>query len=86
MAGEFQPTPEEDAASAVMQWLAENPRPNAGSVRTLADHKTVVVYWKGDPPADLQQIVAAQPDEEDGIGGSAPKTRSPNWTPSAGSG
>lgn len=59
--GEVQPTPEEDAASAVMRWLAENPRPNAGKVRILADHKTVVVYWKGDPPADLQQIVAAQP-------------------------
>lgn len=54
-------TPEEDAASAVRQWLAENPRPNAGSVRILADHKTVVVYWKGDPPADLQQFVASQP-------------------------
>jgi hypothetical protein len=61
VAGEFQPTPEEDAASAVMQWLAENPGPNAGSVRILGDHKTVVVYWKGDPPVDLQRIVAAQP-------------------------
>jgi hypothetical protein len=61
VAGEFQPTPEEDAASAVMQWLDENPRPDAGSVCILGDHKTVVVYWKGDPPADLQKIVAAQP-------------------------
>lgn len=61
VAGEVQPTPEEDAASAVMKWIAENPRPDAGSVRILADHKTVEVYWKGDPPADLQQIVAAQP-------------------------
>jgi hypothetical protein len=59
--GEVQPTPEEDAAQAVMQWLDENPRPNAGSVRILDDHKTVVVYWKGDPPADLQQFVAGQP-------------------------
>lgn len=61
VAGEFQPTPEEDAASAVMRWLVENPSPDAGKVRILDDHKTVVVYWKGDPPADLQQIVAAQP-------------------------
>jgi hypothetical protein len=59
--GEVQPTPEEDVAQAVMQWLDENPRPNAGSVRILDDHKTVVVYWKGDPPADLQQFVAGQP-------------------------
>jgi hypothetical protein len=59
--GEVQSTPEEDAASAVRQWLVENPRPDAGKVRILDDHKTVVVYWKGDPPTDLQQIVAAQP-------------------------
>ena len=44
-----------------MRWLVENPSPDAGKVRILDDHKTVVVYWKGDPPADLQQIVAAQP-------------------------
>ncbi|MFG1819822.1 hypothetical protein ACGFIF_39110 [Kribbella sp. NPDC049174] len=54
-------TPAEDAASAVTQWLVENHSPDAGKVRILADHETVVVYWKGDPPADLQQIVAAQP-------------------------
>ena len=59
--GEVQPTPEEDAAQAVMQWLTENPDTNAGSVRILDDHKTVVVYWKGDPPTDLQQFVASQP-------------------------
>lgn len=55
------PTPEDEAAGAVMQWLHENPRPNAGSVRLLADHKTVVVYWKGDPPAELKRFVAGQP-------------------------
>ncbi|MFC5264663.1 hypothetical protein ACFPJ1_21335 [Kribbella qitaiheensis] len=59
--GQVQPTPEEDAAQALMQWLAENPKPNAGSVSVLDDHKTVVVYWKGDPPADLQQFAASQP-------------------------
>lgn len=59
--GENQPTPEEDAAQALMQWLAENPRPRAGSVSVLNDHKTVVVYWKGDPPADLQQFATSQP-------------------------
>ena len=59
--GEVQPTPEEDAAQAVMQWLTENPDTNAGSVRILDDHKTVVVYWKGDPPAELQEFVASQP-------------------------
>ncbi|MET9311726.1 hypothetical protein ABZX12_07885 [Kribbella sp. NPDC003505] len=59
--GEVQPTPEDEAAQAVMQWLTENPDTNAGSVRILADHKTVVVYWKGDPPAELQQVVASQP-------------------------
>ena len=59
--GEVQPTPEEDAADAVMRWLTENPDTNAGSVRILDDHKTVVVYWKGDPPADLQQVAASQP-------------------------
>ena len=59
--GEVQPTAEEDAADAVMRWLTENPDTNAGSVRILDDHKTVVVYWKGDPPADLQQVAASQP-------------------------
>ena len=59
--GEVQPTPEDEAAQAVMEWLTENPDTNAGSVRILADHKTVVVYWKGDPPAELQQVVASQP-------------------------
>jgi hypothetical protein len=59
--GEVQPTAEEDAADAVMRWLTENPDTNAGSVRILDDHKTVVVYWKGDPPAELQQVVASQP-------------------------
>ncbi|MEV6272935.1 hypothetical protein AB0L64_37600 [Kribbella sp. NPDC051936] len=54
------PTPEDEAAGAVMQWLHENPRPNAGSVRILEDRKTVVVYWKGDPPAELQEFVAGQ--------------------------
>ncbi len=59
--GEVQPTAEEDAADAVMRWLTENPDTNAGKVRILDDHKTVVVYWKGDPPAELQQIAASQP-------------------------
>ena len=59
--GEVQPTAEDDAAQAVMQWLTENPDTNAGSVRILDDHKTVVVYWKGDPPAELQEFVASQP-------------------------
>jgi hypothetical protein len=59
--GEVQPTPEEDAAQAVMEWLTENPDTNAGSVRILDDHKTVVVYWKGDPPTGLQQSAASQP-------------------------
>lgn len=59
--GEVQPTAEEDAADAVMRWLTENPDTNAGSVRILDDHKTVVVYWKGDPPAELQEVVASQP-------------------------
>ena len=59
--GEVEPTPEEDAAQAVMQWLTGNPDTNAGSVCILRDHKTVVVYWKGDPPADLQRFVAGQP-------------------------
>ena len=59
--GEVQPTAEEDAADAVMRWLTENPDTNAGKVRILDDHKTVVVYWKGDPPAELQQVVARQP-------------------------
>ncbi|MFC6157178.1 hypothetical protein [Kribbella jiaozuonensis] len=58
--GEVQPTPEDEVAQAVMQWLTENPDTNAGSVRILDHHKTVVVYWKGDPPTDLQQIVASQ--------------------------
>jgi hypothetical protein len=44
-----------------MQWLTENPDTNAGGVCILRDHKTVVVYWKGDPPADLQRFVAGQP-------------------------
>jgi hypothetical protein len=61
VAGEVQPTPEDEAAQAVMEWLHEKPRPNAGSVRILGDHKTVVVYWKGDPPAELQQLVADLP-------------------------
>ena len=59
--GEVQPTAEDDAAQAVMQWLTENPDTNAGSVRIFDDHKTVVVYWKGDPPAELQQVAASQP-------------------------
>jgi hypothetical protein len=59
--GEIQPTPEDEVAQAVMQWLTENPNTNAGSVRILDDHKTVVVYWKGDPPAELQQFAASQP-------------------------
>jgi hypothetical protein len=58
--GEVEPTAEEEAAQAVKQWLVENSEPNAGDVRILADHKTVVVYWKGDPPAELQEIVASQ--------------------------
>jgi hypothetical protein len=57
--GEVEPTPEEEAAQAVKQWLVENSEPNAGDVRILADDKTVVVYWKGDPPAELQEIVAS---------------------------
>ncbi|RZT26485.1 hypothetical protein EV649_0230 [Kribbella sp. VKM Ac-2569] len=61
VAGEVQPTPEDEAAQAVRQWLDDNPMPNAGSVCLLRDHKTVVVYWKGDPPAELQQFVARQP-------------------------
>jgi hypothetical protein len=44
--GEVQPTPEEDAAHAVMRWLTQNPDTNAGSVRILDDHKTVVVIGK----------------------------------------
>jgi hypothetical protein len=58
--GEVQPTAAEDAADAVMRWLTENPDTNAGSVRILDDRKTVVVYWKGDPPTELQQVVASQ--------------------------
>jgi hypothetical protein len=60
VAGEIQPTPADEAGQAVMQWLEENPSPNAGTVRILGDHMTVVVYWKGDPPAVLQQFVAGQ--------------------------
>lgn len=59
--GEVRPTAEDDAAQAVMQWLTENPDTNAGSVRIFDDHKTVVVSWKGDPPAGLQQVAASQP-------------------------
>ncbi|MFI5697488.1 hypothetical protein ACIA58_36860 [Kribbella sp. NPDC051586] len=59
--GEVLPTAEEEAAQAVMQWLTENRDTNAGSVSILDDHKTVVVYWKGDPPTELQQVVASQP-------------------------
>jgi hypothetical protein len=44
-----------------MQWLDDHPRPNAGTVSITADHKNVVVYWKGDPPADLQQFVSGLP-------------------------
>jgi hypothetical protein len=58
--GEIEPTPAEETADAVTQWLREIPRPNAGSVRILDDHKTVVVYWKGDPPAELQELAASQ--------------------------
>jgi hypothetical protein len=61
VAGEVHPTPQEDVASVVMQWLDDNPSPNAGTVSITADHKNVVVYWKGDPPADLQQFVAGLP-------------------------
>ncbi|MFG1819832.1 hypothetical protein ACGFIF_39170 [Kribbella sp. NPDC049174] len=44
-----------------MQWLDENPDVNAGKVRILEDHKTVVVYWKGDPPAGLLDFVTSLP-------------------------
>jgi hypothetical protein len=56
-----EPTPEEEVAQALMQWLTDNPNPNAGTVCLRDDRKTVVIYWKGDPPADLQRLATSQP-------------------------
>ncbi|GAA3600981.1 hypothetical protein GCM10022235_86170 [Kribbella ginsengisoli] len=60
MAGEILPTPADEAAQAVMGWLVEHPSTDAGTVRILRDRETVVVYWKGAPPAELKQVVASQ--------------------------
>ena len=81
--GEVQPTAEEDAADAVMRWLTENPDTNAGSVRILDDHKTVVVYWKGDPPAELQEFVASQPGAGDDPQGHLQSSRTGGGRPIA---
>lgn len=59
--GEVLPTPVETAAQALMALLEENPSASRGGVAVAEDRKSVVVYWKGDPPASVKSFAAGQP-------------------------
>ncbi|WP_327640796.1 hypothetical protein OHB24_21105 [Kribbella sp. NBC_00482] len=51
----------ETAAQALMALLEENPSASRGGVAVAEDRKSVVVYWKGDPPASVKSFAAGQP-------------------------
>ncbi|MER7244639.1 hypothetical protein [Kribbella sp. NPDC000426] len=55
------PTPSELTADALSDWIAKNPDPDVGGVRILPDLKTVMVYWKGAPPAGLRNLAVTLP-------------------------
>lgn len=57
---ELLPTPGATAADALSEWITENPHPNAGGIEIVRDQMSVLVYWKGTPPAALQELADRQ--------------------------
>jgi hypothetical protein len=55
------PTQSQTTASTLADWIRTQFGDSAGGVGVLRDRKTVVVYWKGPPPAALRRLADDQP-------------------------
>lgn len=61
IAADLLPTPAETAAYALRDWIDQHPSPTAGTVAVEDDLTNVSLYWKGAPPAELQNLASQQP-------------------------